>query len=319
MSDKNTLKTLGLALSQAAMAMGQGITGQPFLSNFQKVQLEREELARKQQAQDAFNKWVTGGGAMTPGGMGGVNPMGSISTNLNDNPQFVAVPNAQGSYDLQPNPLWKAQAEAELKAGVKEGEAQKKAMGNFGRVASAVKLYSDYYAKALDEGGAGGVIAKNKGKLFTGFLGGSQAEKMPETGKLFGQRAELSLSMVPILTNQNRFMTSIMDYINESLPQGQEGAKLAEAKLEQTLRNQYTTSRVLTKLGFDPDKPDEVSQLDQMGDMEAGGLAKKVIAMSKVYKLTPEEEKEYDLIKKDVLGSLTNYRGKNKSYKSLWE
>jgi hypothetical protein len=108
-----------------------------------------------------------------------------------------------------------------------------------------------------------------------------------------------------------------MDYINQSLPQGHEGAKLATGKLEQTLLNQYTTTKVLSRLGFDPDNTEDVAKLDNMSDEEAGGLAQKVISMAKVYKLSDKEQEEYNSIKKDVLGSLLNYKSKSGSKKTI--
>lgn len=310
MANKN-LKNLGLILSQGAMAMGEGMTGRPFLSNYQQMQMQRDKLAQEQKYKDNFNAFITGMNGTQTG------EMPKISSNMKDNPQFIAVPNDKGSYDLQPNPLWKAEMEAGIRGKAKAGEAIKKATGNFGRVAAAVKQYADYYSQAIDEGGAGGMLAKQKGTLITRHLGGSLGENMIGTGKLFGQRAELSLSMVPILTNQNRFMTSIMDYINQSLPQGNEGAQLASGKLEQTLLNQYTTTKVLTRLGFDPDIPEEVEKINAMGDQEAAGLAQRVVSMAQVYKLTDKETEEFNEIKKDTLGSLSNKKPASKEIRSF--
>jgi hypothetical protein len=210
------------------------------------------------------------------------------------------------------------QAKATIKGEAKKQEAIQKASGNFGRVASAMKQYADYYSGALEEGGAGNLYKREKGKLFTQQIGGGVGEQLTETGKLFGQRAELSLSMVPILTNQNRFMTSIMDYINQSLPQGHEGKKLARGKFEQTLLNQFATTKVLTRLGFDPEIKEDVAKLDGMDDNEAAALAKQVISLSKAYTLSAEEKKEFEAIRDDVLGSLMDGKKKEKSFSNLW-
>jgi len=222
----------------------------------------------------------------------------SMSVSAKENPEYATAIKQQEEQQKQ-----------DIKTAAKSGEATKKATGNFGRVAGAVKQYSDYYAKAIDEGGAGGLLAREKGKIVTQQLGGSIGEQMQNTGKLYGQRAELSLSMVPILTNQNRFMTSIMDYINQSLPQGHEGAGLAKSKLEQTLLNQFTTTKVLTRLGYNPDNPDDVKKIDDMNDGDAGALAREVISMSQSYKLSESDKKEFDLIQKDILGSLNKKAG----------
>lgn len=210
------------------------------------------------------------------------------------------------------------QAKATIKGEAKKQEAIQKASGNFGRVASAMKQYADYYSGALEEGGAGNLYKREKGKLFTQKIGGGVGEQLAETGKLFGQRAELSLSMVPILTNQNRFMTSIMDYINQSLPQGHEGKNLARGKFEQTLLNQFATTKVLTRLGFDPETKEDVAKLDSMDDNEAAALAKQVISLSKAYTLSAEEKKEFEAIRDDVLGSLMDGKKKEQSFSNLW-
>jgi len=287
-----------------------GLDQQRLATDRQKIMFEQ---GFKTKQLNAFMNQFSGkesGGGLTAGVVG-------------EDAQYIKVPdyNSPTGFRMEINPNWKAKEAAKIKGEAKTREAQQKATSNFGRVATAVKQFSEYYAKSLDEGGTGNWGKEKLGYLATQKIGGQLGEQMTGTGKLFGQRAELSLAMVPILTNQNRFMSSIMDYINKSLPQGAEGAKLASSKLEQTLLNQYTTSKVLIKLGFDPDKPEDVAKLDEMGDEEAGGLAKKVISMSRVYKLSEEEQKEYDEIKKDVLGSLTNYKSKTKTktFKSLWE
>jgi len=187
----------------------------------------------------------------------------------------------------------------------KKKEAQLKASTNFGRVASAIEDFAKYYAGSIEEGGAGGPVAKMKGSFFTqsALGGGERGEKYRQTGKLFGQRAELALSMMPILTNQNRFIASIMDYINKSLPQGQEGPGLAADKLDQTLRNQYRITKVLKSMGIDPEQPE---QINQMSDDEAADFAQRVIQESAkaTFELDQDEESEYEEIKKKILGPL---------------
>ena len=221
---------------------------------------------------------------------------------------------------VSPFKIQQEREKAEIRGESKKQEAVTKATGNFGRVASAMKQYANYYSGALKEGGAGNLYKREKGKVITQVIGGGAGEKLTDTGKLFGQRAELSLSMVPILTNQNRFMTSIMDYINKSLPQGHEGQDLARGKFEQTLLNQFTTTKVLTRLGFNPDIKEEVTKLDEMGNEEASLLAKQVISLAQTYTLTAEDKKEFDAIRDDVLGSLMGKKeeAKETSYSKLW-
>lgn len=276
----------------------------------QTMKMEQQKVQREQDAKDAFMSFI--GGVKGQGvDISGVGSASGVNIGMpGSNSPYIIKPDMSSKmgFSFDSNPAYKA----EISAQGKRKAATEKATGNFGRVAGAMKQYADYYAQALDEGGAGGLIAREKGKLVTQHLGGSAGEGMVGTGKLFGQRAELSLSMVPILTNQNRFMTSIMDYINQSLPQGHEGAKMAAGKFEQTLLNSFVTTKILSRLGYDPDISEEVAKLDEMDDKEAGGLATKVISLSKSYELNESEQKEFNRIKKDVLGSLTDYKPKGK-------
>jgi len=310
--------------------LGGGLSGfaAPFLGDTQwlqrqqQMEAEQQKFTQDQEAKQAFLNALNGGQLNPQSPTNGLNAPMSSST-INPTAQYIQVPdyNSPVGFRLELNPFYKTEQESKIRGEAKSKEATIKASSAFGRVASAVKIFSDYYKGALDEGGVGGLIAHQKGKFITGKLGGSLGEQMTATGKLYGQRAELALSMVPILTNQNRFMTSIMDYINQSLPMGHEGANLAEGKLEQTLLNQFSTTKVLTKLGYNPENPDDVSKIDNMDDKEASNLAGKVISLSKVYKLTDAEQKEFNEIKKDVLGSLIDYKPKTskKSFKNLWE
>jgi len=250
-----------------------------------------------------------------------LNTQGNLVGGVGGDTPYLKVPdfNSPLGFRVEVNPAYKLQAAANVRGEADVKKAQIKASGNFARVASAVKQFSDYYAGSLNEGGSGNILKKAKGGIITQTIGGGAGEQMPDTGKLFGQRAELSLAMMPILTNQNRFIASIMEYINKSLPQGQEGSILAASKLEQTLLNQYTTAQALKKIGYDPEVQEDIERINNMEDDEAAALAKQAVSMSKGYKLTKEEKEEFEEIKKDVLGSLLNYKNKTKSYKSLWE
>jgi len=139
--------------------------------------------------------------------------------------------------------LYGEQKKSEIKGEAKAKEARLKADSNFGRVATSVKQMWNYYKGAVEEGGAGNIAKTIWGKFATGTLGGELGEKMVSTGKLVGQNVELTLALMPILTNQNRFLSTVMEAIAKSVPQGQEGLKLAQGKLEQTLLNQYSITR----------------------------------------------------------------------------
>jgi len=215
----------------------------------------------------------------------------------------------QVTSETQINPLAE-QYKQDVKAGSKFREASQKALGNFGRMASAIKLFSNYYADSLKEGGVGDIGKKylSQAKL---KLGGEFGEKLTSTGKLYGQGVEMSLSSIPIMTGQNRFVESLREALKQTYPSGEQGASLAAGMLEQTLENMYMTTKILTRLGIDINNPsagDEISADETNNILTSVGYnaETKKWNPSNITKLAPEEKEELKNIKQDVLGSLYN-------------
>jgi len=211
--------------------------------------------------------------------------------------------------------LWETKQGAKIKGEAKFQEAGQKALGNFGRMASAIKLYAGYYAKALGEGGVGSLPKQIIGKAKMSW-GGQPGEKLQETGKLYGQGVEMSLASIPILTGQSRFVESLRDALALTYPTGVEEAGLASSKLEQTLENMYMTSKILERLGLDINNSQAGNNLTEDDAdkilVEAGyNPSIKSWSPSNIYKLTPQEQQELEVIKKDVLGNLRNMETKS--------
>lgn len=199
-------------------------------------------------------------------------------------------------------------SEQEIKASGKAQEASQKALGNFGRIASAIKLYANYYADALKEGGVGSAPKKYIGKAKLAY-GGEAGEKLVATGKLFGQGVETSLSSIPIMTGQNRFVESLREAIKSTYPQGQEGAKLASGKLEQTLENMYMITKVMSRLGIDPNNEtagNDLTEEDSDYILSSAGYnaETKKWTPTSISTLSDDEKKELEMIKQDVLRPL---------------
>lgn len=98
MADKQTRRNLGEILSIGAMAMGEGITGRPYLTNYQNMQLKRQELDREANAKQAFLDAINGGQ------LNGQAPTGG----MDDKPQFIKVPdyNSPIGFKLELDPRW---------------------------------------------------------------------------------------------------------------------------------------------------------------------------------------------------------------------
>lgn len=72
-SKNSFLRNLGMGLSEGAMAMGQGMTGQPYLTNFNEIQLKRAEAAKKNTYEAAMAEFLQG----IKGGQGGMGVTGA--------------------------------------------------------------------------------------------------------------------------------------------------------------------------------------------------------------------------------------------------
>lgn len=210
---------------------------------------------------------------------------------------------------LQPK-LEEKQMEQEIKSSGKSQEASQKALGNFGRMQSAIKLFADYYADALKEGGVGSLPQKLIGKAKLAY-GGEAGENLVATGQLYGQGVEMSLSSIPIMTGQNRFVESLRNALTLTYPTGNEGAKLAAGKLDQTLVNMYMISKIMDRLGIDINNPsagDNLTVEDTDYILNAAGynIKNKKWNPSNIAKLSDEEKQELENIRKDTLGSLNS-------------
>lgn len=285
----------------------------------QKAQMELEELQRLKAEQTGGQPQAGGQTQAVPGQE--LNQATPIQDAADVPEMFIEVPKGKNKYGImeyetKENPAYKRWEDEKkeflkqkVKSEAKAGEASNKALGNFGRIASAIKLYADYYGAALKEGGVGTLHGKYIGQAKL-KMGGDLGDTVTETGKLYGQGVEMSLASIPIMTGQNRFVESLRQAIKGTYPQGQEGPKLAASLLEQTLVNMYMTSKVLSRLGIDIEEPtagDNLSDEDTVQILQEAGYNPQSgkWSASNIYKLDDSEKKELEAVKKDILGGLT--------------
>lgn len=94
-SNNSFLRNLGMGLSEGAMAMGQGMTGQPFLSNFQTMQTKAAELAKKNTYEEAIANFLKGGS------VGGANGMGVTGATLGKDGVSLTIGQTPGAKSNQ--------------------------------------------------------------------------------------------------------------------------------------------------------------------------------------------------------------------------
>lgn len=209
---------------------------------------------------------------------------------------------------------------AKAKTAGKQMEAGAKATTGFARQAGSFKDYAKYYAGALDEGGAGNILKRWQAqrRIGTGF----GQEGLSSTAKLYGQGLEMALGAMPLLTGSSRIIEGIFSKLSLTYPQGNENAEIAAAKLDQSLRNQFILAKVMDRMGFDinddsemkelANSPEELQQVEEAMQQVFVTNPKNKSLIS-TYRLTPEEENEYDDIRQDVLSPLLKKAGKKKT------
>ena len=214
---------------------------------------------------------------------------------------------------------WFEQKKADIKGEAKVKAGQAKKSGELQRVFSSIEEGVKYYAGGLDEKGLGSPMRKIFGKLATSskspVAGGDWGEKYVNTGQYHGQLAEMVLGIQPIITNQNRALSSVIQMIRETFAAGGEGPELAAGKFEQTLLNQYKIVTILQRMGYTVESEEDAENIltawgdeeneewnDGSGKEESIAFAEKAVAAIKggIGTLTDEEralyEKERDRI-----------------------
>lgn len=192
--------------------------------------------------------------------------------------------------------------ESKLKAKAEVLKLSEKARANFGR---SIGLFSTMIAQAKGMQEEQKALLGKAGIETTGLgllpgIAGTLAVKTrrPEAARVAafrGQMRETAIGLNSILTGQNRVIRSVVQMIQETLPDPLDPEPMMATKLAQSITNAYKLVKAFEKAGFSPDK------MQQMTDAELSGIdARSLVAL---YTLSTKEEQEIDKIIDDVLAT----------------
>lgn len=178
-----------------------------------------------------------------------------------------------------------------------------KARVNFGR---AMAMYSGVIAQIkgaeIEQGGLG-LTPGLKGQFLAGI-------KRPGYGRVsaaYGQTAETALSMNSILTGQNRVIRGVVAMIFKSLPGGLDPEDQVAGKVSQSIRNAYKITKAWEKGGLTEKELAKLPTIKmQVGDRVVDAVdipENRISEMMTLYKLTPQEERELEIIIEDILST----------------
>jgi len=192
--------------------------------------------------------------------------------------------------------------ESKLKAKAEVLKLSEKARANFGR---SIGLFSTMVAQAKGMQEEQKEMLERVGIETTG-LGllpgavGTLAVKTrrPEAARVAafrGQMRETAIGLNSILTGQNRVIRSVVQMIQETLPDPLDPEPMMATKLAQSITNAYKLVKAFEKAGLSPDK------MQQMSEGELSAIdARNLVAL---YTLSTKEEQEIDRIIDDVLAT----------------
>lgn len=194
------------------------------------------------------------------------------------------------------------QEEAKLKAKAEVLKLSEKARANFGR---SIGLFSTMIAQAKGMQEEQKEMLEKVGVKTTGLgllpgIAGTLAVKTrrPEAARVAafrGQMRETAIGLNSILTGQNRVIRSVVQMIQETLPDPLDPEAMMATKLAQSITNAYKLVKAFEKAGLSPDK------IQQMSEGELSGIdARNLVAL---YTLSSREEQEIDRIIDDVLAT----------------
>lgn len=243
--------------------------------------------------------------AQSPGG-GAPSPFIQLNEGINMNtglPNVKTVKNPKYS-------LWEAKQKATIKSDIKQEEIETEANQSFKIIAGSAKGLMQYYADSVKEGGAGNIV-KAKASDFALSVGGSFGDRYSTTAGFVGQRGELALKMMPLLTGSVRIVESIFRYLTRSLPDKNDGPKTAKSKMEQTIKNMYGFSKAMEKNNIPP------GAFDNMSEKEANKLGSKITTEAMAYKLTDQDKEELKTILEDITSPVNELISSGESKKSF--
>jgi len=208
------LSNLGMGLSEGAMAMGQGMTGQPFLSNFQNMQMKRQEMAKEENAKKAF---------LTALGSGNLNPS-EPSGGLGEQPQFIKVPDYSSptGFKMEIDPRWSAKLESQKQTNIAVQKENETAISKSNRLKTVGKTIENAWLKTspykgaitktglvpvlglwdILKKGAGATSAQQQDQAYASFVKGVRAQLargMGDVGNLSEYEQRAVVQLVPSL------------------------------------------------------------------------------------------------------------------------
>jgi len=194
------------------------------------------------------------------------------------------------------------QEETKLKAKAEVLKLSEKARANFGR---SIGLFSTMVsqAKGMQEeqkGFLGKAGIETTGLGLLPGMAGTLAVKTrrpgaARTAAFRGQMRETAIGLNSILTGQNRVIRSVVQMIQETLPDPLDPEPMMATKLAQSITNAYKLVKAFEKAGLSPDKIQRMSE-GELSAIDARSLAG-------LYTLSSREEQEIDRIIDDVLAT----------------
>ena len=160
--------------------------------------------------------------------------------------------------------------------------------------------------------------------LLPGIVGGfgvkTRRPWAASTAAFRGQMRETAIGLNSILTGQNRVIRSVVQMIQETLPDPLDPEPLIATKLAQSIMNAYKLVKAFEKAGLEPTKLQQMS-VGALNNINAKSLVT-------LYTLSAEEKAEIDKIIEDVLTTpampARTFKGfqrqpAKKTFRNLWE
>jgi hypothetical protein len=231
MAEKKS-NNLGNALATFAMGMGQGITGQPYLTNFQNMQMKQREMAKEQESREAFNA------ALNAGQLNG----------SGDQPQFIKVPDPSSptGFKVEIDPRWSAGIESQKQSDIAVKKENEVAISKSNRLKTVGKTIENAWLKTSPYKGAitktGLVPLLGAWDVIKKGMGATNAQQQDQAYASFvqGVRAQLARGMGDV-GNLSEYEQRAVVQLVPSLMDSYESGNLKLGQLAQLVEDIKTT------------------------------------------------------------------------------
>ena len=192
---------------------------------------------------------------------------------------------------------------------------------NLANLTGVIKDFTQVYADAIREGGAGGIIQSKLSETANAIgdlpFGIEVGGKFPASGALEGKRQELILKMMPMLTQQAtkaegsiRLIQGVLDAIGVTIPDGTTAIKTADRQLSETLSTFFRFARSAELLGNSFDDIFKGRDINDISDDEISDWAKSVKALTDTVNLDEEEIGLLDNLTNEALSPIRGNKDK---------